>query len=86
MKSYLTNYLKKVLPKPKEVDYVHFKLSFYGGYALKIVIDGYNTMIDNNYSIQINDYELKECLRFLKDNNYIIHKYSVINYNKLEVL
>lgn len=86
MKSYLTNYLKRVLPKSNEIDCIVFKFSFYGGYALKVVINNYYTMIDNNYSIQIDNHELKECLTFLKDNNYIIHKHSVIKYNKLEVL
>ncbi len=84
--SYVTDYLKRVLPKQEEIDYVHFKFNFYGGYALKIVIDGYNTMINGQYYIDISDSELKECLNYLKDNDYIIHKYSVVNYNKLEVL
>ena len=84
--SYVTDYLKRVLPKQEEIDYVYFKWNFYGGYALKIVIDGYNTMINGKYYIDISDSELKECLSFLKDNDYIIHKYSVVNYDKLEVL
>ena len=72
---------KMLIPKPNEIDFICFKLDFYGGYALKIIKDDFFVpVIDGDMAIQIPRGEIRDALDFLKENGYVLHEHSVVQY------
>lgn len=72
---------KMLIPKPNEIDFICFKLDFYGGYALKIIKDDFFVpVIDSDMAIQIPRGEIRDALDFLKENGYVLHEHSVVQY------
>jgi hypothetical protein len=72
---------KLLIPKPNEIDYICFKLDFYGAYALKVIKNDYFVpVIGSDISIQIPRGEIRDALDFLESNGYILHEHSVVKY------
>lgn len=72
---------KELIPKAGEIDYICFKLDFYGGYALKVIKDDFFVpVIGGDMAIQIPRGEIREALDFLKENGYVLHEHSVVKY------
>lgn len=72
---------KELIPKAWKIDYICFKLDFYGGYALKVMKDDYFVpIIGSDMSIQIPKGEIRDALDFLKENGYVLHEHSVVQY------
>ena len=72
---------KMLIPKPNEIDCVCFKLDFYGGYALKIIKDGFFVpVIDGDMAIQIPKNQIRDALDWLQSNGYDLHEHSVVQY------
>jgi hypothetical protein len=72
---------KALIPRPNEIDFVCFKLDFYGGYALKIIKDDYFVpVIGSDISIQIPKNQIRDALDWLQANEYKLHEHSVVQY------
>lgn len=69
---------EKTLPKSSEVDYVVFKLSFMGGYALKMIKDDYFININGEMAIEVSDNEeINTLIEYLSENGYKCHEHSI---------
>ena len=74
---------KKLIPKPDMIDYVVFKLDFHGGYAMKVIKDGFFTpIIGSDISIHIPTNEIRDALDWLKENGYKLHSNSIVQYQE----
>jgi hypothetical protein len=72
---------KHLIPQADEIDCICFKLDFAGGYALKIIKDGFFVpVIGEDISIHIPTGEIRDALDFLKSNGYELHPHSVVKY------
>lgn len=72
---------EKILPKASEVDYVAFKLSFKGGYALKMIKDDYFININGEMAIEVSDNEeINTLIEYLNENGYKCHEHSIIKW------
>lgn len=74
---------EKILPKAKDINYVIFKLSFRGGYALKIIKDEYFININGKMSIEVSDNEINTLIEYLKENGYKCHEHSILKWSRL---
>ena len=72
---------KELIPKAEEIDYVAFKLDFYGGYALKVIKDDFFVpVIGSDISIQIPKNQIRDALDWLQSKGYALHEHSVVQY------
>lgn len=72
---------KKLIPKPNEIDCVTFKLDFTGGYAMKVIKDGYFVpIIDDDLAICIPKHHKRDAIDFLKKENYKCDEHSIIKW------
>ena len=72
---------KHLIPKATDVDCICFKLDFYGGYALKVIKDGWFVpVIGCEMSIQILKNQIRDALDWLQSNGYRLHEHSVVQY------
>ena len=74
---------RRILPKAKDIDYIVFKLSLRGGYALKIIKDDYFINIDGEMAIEVSDSEINTLIEYLKENDYKCHEHSILKWSRL---
>ena len=72
---------KQLIETATAVDCICFKLVFYGGYAIKVIRDGYFVpVIGCEMSIQIPKNQIRDALDWLQSNGYRLHEHSVVQY------
>lgn len=72
---------KHLIPKATDVDCICFKLDFKGGYALKVIKDGWFVpVIGDDIGIHIPICEIRDALDWLQSNGYRLHEHSVVRY------